>query len=64
MEDAYDPTCSTEPVEAVGEEAWVLPLPIREGTFEATTTISTENVVIILQEFLTVVIGPLGPPLP
>ena len=63
-EDSLEPTCSTKSVEpsSAREEARVLPLPTGEGTFEVVAVDSIEPVVIILQEFLTVVIDPFGPP--
>ena len=50
--------------EGTSEGAQVLPVPTGEGTFEAVVEVSIEPVVIILQEFLSVVTGSQGPSLP
>ena len=44
--------------------AQVLPVPTGEGTSKAMAVTSTEPGVIILHEFLSVVTGSPGPPLP
>ena len=66
LEVAPEPTRSTKPIELsnAGEEKRVLPIPIGEGTSEVVAATSAEPVVIILQEFPTVVTRPprLPPP--
>ena len=52
---------SVEPSSARGE-ARVFLVPTGEGTSEGVTTASVEPIVIILQEFLTIVTEPSGPP--
>ena len=50
--------------EGTSEGAQVLPVPTGEGNYEVVAATSTKPVVIILQQFLSVVAGSLGPPLP
>ena len=47
-----------------GEEARVLPMPIREGTSKVRARASIEPVIIILHEFSTAIVDPIGPPPP
>ena len=78
-DDASEPPNSMEPIELAGEEssvfpvptgegtskgAWVLSAPIGEGTFELVVAVSIEPIVIILQEFRSVVTGSPRPPFP
>ena len=78
-DDASEPPNSTEPPELAGEETWVLlmptgegtfegarvlPIPIGEGTSKAMMAVSVEPIIIIFQEFSSVITGSPGSPLP
>ena len=62
--DTFEVPNSTELIELAGEETQVLPVPTNEGTYEVTVAGRTEPVVIILEEFLSIGTGVIGPVLP